>query len=102
MTDTHECLHCKKTTSRKNNFCCGVCRKQYNKLHKTNIGVNDWDYIDAKIPGFTFVVKIGPMLLFFPLNILLEYKLIPPWVAIIICCICLAYLITFMIRFSRL
>jgi hypothetical protein len=105
MTETQECLHCKKTTRRKNNFCCGDCQKQYNKLHKTNIDYNDWDYIEAKIPGSKLVFKsasIVPMVLMFTLKNLVEYKLISWQVAIIICCIGIAYIITFLIRYLRL
>jgi len=105
MTETQECLQCKKTTRRKNNFCCGACQKQYNKLHKTNIDYNDWDYIEAKMPGSKFVFKrgaLGPLALTFILKNLSEYKLIPDWVAIIICCIYIAYISTFLIRYLRL
>ena len=104
MTETQECLQCKKTTRRKNNFCCGACQKQYNKLHKTNIDYNDWDYIEAKIPGSKFVFKSSPipMVLMFTLKNIVEYKLISWQVAIIICCFTIVYLITFLIRYLRL
>jgi hypothetical protein len=108
MTETQECLHCKKTTRRKNNFCCGDCQKQYNKLHKTNIDYNDWDYIEAKIPGSKFVFKSGSivhmvvMVLMVTQKNLVDYKLIPVWVAVISGCIVVAYLITYLIRYLKL
>jgi hypothetical protein len=101
MTETHECLLCKKITRRKTNFCCGPCQKQYIELHKTNIDYYDWDYIDTKIPNFKFVFKNGPIIatiLTFSLNL----NLIQIWFGFFLYFICAVYAFTSIIRFYRL
>jgi hypothetical protein len=106
MIETHECLLCKKTISRKNNFCGWRCRHQYNDLHKTNIGISDWDYIDAKIPHSKFWVQSSPLVLF-PLKFAGDYFLskhnfIFPFIVLILWGIYVVYILIFMIRFYRL